>query len=240
MTHTLQCRFAHTALAKGATTLSDTLLVFLPGAFLQPEEFERQGIIAAVKERNLAVDALLVDANVAFYYDQSFVERLHLDVIRPQREAGYKSIWLVGVSIGGFGALIHELAYPGAVDGIVTIAPYLGRRPIAAAIQAAGGLRSWQVPEGPPPDQEVDRKLWPLLKRYTQADASSGLPPVYLGYGLDDRFASNHRVLADALPEGRVFTTPGGHAWPQWSQLWREVLEVLPLPMAEKAAAATV
>ncbi len=31
-------------------------------------------------------------------------------------------------------------------------------------------------------------------------------------------------------PPGRVFTTEGGHDWPQWSQLWRKVLDVLPLP----------
>jgi hypothetical protein len=56
------------------------------------------------------------------------------------------------------------------------------------------------------------------------------LPPLYLGFGLADRFAANHRLLADALPAGRVFTTEGGHDWPQWSQLWRKMLDVLPLP----------
>ena len=98
---------------------SDTLLVFLPGAFLKPEEFEREGFISAVRERNLAADALLVDADVSYYYDQTFIERLHQDVIKPQRALGYASIWLIGISIGGFGALIHELANPGTVDGIV-------------------------------------------------------------------------------------------------------------------------
>ena len=51
-----------------------------------------------------------------------------------------------------------------------------------------------------------------------------------LAVGLADRFASNHQLLADALPEGRVFTTEGGHDWPQWSRLWRKMLDVLPLP----------
>jgi hypothetical protein len=56
------------------------------------------------------------------------------------------------------------------------------------------------------------------------------LPPLYLGFGLSDRFASNHQLLAEALPPGHVFTTEGGHDWPQWSQLWRKMLDVLPLP----------
>jgi pimeloyl-ACP methyl ester carboxylesterase len=215
---------------------SDTLLVFLPGAFLKPEEFEREGFVSAVRERDLAADALLVDADVSYYYDQTFVERLHDDVVLSQRALGYKSIWLVGISIGGFGALIHELAMPGTVDGIVALAPYLGRRPIGAEIHQAGGLRAWRAPEGPAPDQEVDRKLWPWLQQYTSPGRAKRLPPLYLGFGLADRFASNHRLLADALPQGRVFTTEGGHDWPQWSTLWRKMLDVLPLPSTGRPA----
>jgi pimeloyl-ACP methyl ester carboxylesterase len=212
-------------------TRSETLLIFLPGAFLKPEEFEREGFVNAIRERDLAADALLVDADVSYYYDQTFIERLHADVLQPQRALGYKSIWLVGISIGGFGALIHELAKPGLVDGIVTLAPYLGRRPVGAEIQKAGGLRNWQPPEGPAPDQEVDRKLWPWLQQYASPQRAEALPPLYLGFGLSDRFAANHRLLADALPPEHVFTTEGGHDWPQWSQLWRKMIEVLPLPV---------
>lgn len=209
---------------------SDTLLVFLPGAFLKPEEFEREGFVAAVRERDVAADVMLVDANVSYYYDQSFVQRLSDDVLAPARSAGYATIWLVGISIGGFGALTHELSRPGLVDGIVALAPYLGRRPLGAEIQKAGGLRTWTAPETPS-DDEVDRKLWPWLQQYASPQpAVRTLPPLYLGYGLADRFAANHRLLADVLPEGHVFTTEGGHDWPQWSRLWRSLLAVLPLP----------
>ncbi len=219
---------------------SDTLLVFLPGAFLKPEEFEREGFVSAVQERDLAADSLLVDADVSYYYDQTFIERLQQDVIEPQRAVGYRKVWLVGISIGGFGALIHELAKPGTVDGIVTLAPYLGRRPIGAEIQKAGGLRAWKAPEGPPPDQEVDRKLWPWLQQYASPARPEKLPPLYLGFGLSDRFAANHRLLAEALPTGHVFTTEGGHDWPQWSQLWRKMLDVLPLPQRSRKTARRV
>ncbi|VWX62233.1 conserved hypothetical protein [Burkholderiales bacterium 8X] len=212
-------------------TRSETLLVFLPGAFLKPEEFEREGFVDAVKEHGVDADSLLVDADVSYYYDQTFVERLHQDVLEPHRALGYQKIWLVGISIGGFGALIHELANPGLVDGVVVLAPYLGRRPVGAEIIKAGGLRRWKAPEGPPPDQEVDRKLWPWLQRYTDPVAARGLPPLYLGYGLSDRFAPNHGLLADALPAGHAFTTEGGHDWPQWSRLWRDMLDSLPLPV---------
>ncbi|WP_241660767.1 alpha/beta hydrolase [Variovorax guangxiensis] len=209
---------------------SNTLLVFLPGAFLQPEEFEREGFVNAVRERDVAADVLLVDANVSYYYDQSFVQRLSDDVLAPAKAQGYGAIWLVGISIGGFGALTHELSRPGLVDGIVALAPYLGRRPIGAEIHKAGGLRAWKAPEAPS-DDEIDRKLWPWLQRYAYPEPSHPMPPLYLGYGLADRFASNHQLLAEALPQGHVFTTEGGHDWPQWSRLWRSMLHVLPLPL---------
>lgn len=214
-----------------AGSRSDTLLVFLPGAFLQPEEFEHQGFVKAVRDHGFATDVMLVDANVSYYYDQTFVQRLSDDVLAPARRDGYKSIWLVGISIGGFGALTHELQQPGLVEGLVVLAPYLGRRPLGAEIQKAGGLRVWRKPEGPPPDQEIDRKLWPFLQRYVDPETAAEMPPLFLGYGLADRFAPNHRLLADALPSGHVFTTEGGHDWPQWSQLWRDMLPCLPLPM---------
>ena len=209
---------------------ADTLLVFLPGAFLKPEEFEREGFVEAVRQRNIDADVLIVDANVSYYYDQTFIERLHANVVQ-QRDRGYKSIWLVGISIGGFGALIHEMASPGSVDGIVTLAPYLGRRPLGAEIARAGGLRAWQQPEGPPTDAEADRHLWPWLKHYAHPTPSRRMPPLYLGFGMSDRFACSHKVLAEVLPEGHVFTTEGGHDWPEWMRLWRTLLPRLPLPV---------
>src|SRR5690606_25855330 len=119
----------------------------------------------------------------------------------------------------------------------VTLAPYLGRRPLGAEIHKAGGLRSWKAPDGPPPDEEVDRKLWPWLQQYAAPMRAPGLPPLYLGFGLSDRFAANHRLLAEALPPGHVFTTEGGHDWPQWSCLWHQMLDRLPLPRHRRAPA---
>jgi len=224
-------------MSASSNSRSDTLMVFLPGAYLSPEDFEREGFVSAVRERQLAADLLLVDADVSYYYDQTFIERLNADVLAPQRASGYSTIWLVGISIGGFGALIHELARPGVVDGIVTLAPYLGRRPLGNEIRKAGGLRQWKAPDGPAPDEEVDRKLWPWLQQYADnGEAARQLPPLYLGFGLADRFAPNHQLMAEALPAGHVFTTEGGHDWPQWSRLWARMLDTLPLPTRAAAA----
>jgi hypothetical protein len=43
---------------------------------------------------------------------------------------------------------------------------------------------------------------------------------VVLGFGREDRFADQCRVLADVLLPERVFTVPGGHDWATWKKLW--------------------
>ena len=49
------------------------------------------------------------------------------------------------------------------------------------------------------------------------------------GYGTDDAFAGANALLADALPQGRVFKQKGGHDWPVWKRLWSDFLERAPL-----------
>jgi hypothetical protein len=48
---------------------------------------------------------------------------------------------------------------------------------------------------------------------------------IHLGYGLDDRFAPAHRLMAEVLAPDRVDTAAGGHDWPVWQQLWENFLD---------------
>ena len=207
----------------------ETLVVFLPGAYSQPEEFIREGIVQTLRERRVAADAWIVDAHLGYYEERSIVDRIQADVIVPERARGYRHVWLVGVSIGGFGALIHSLSHPGAVDGIVAIAPYLGQRAVLDEIRAAGGLRSWKAPAGDLPLEQMDQSLWRWLQGYP--DAREPRPPLYLGVGREDRFADAHALLSAVLPRDRVFTSAGGHEWGPWRDVWRQILPVLPLPV---------
>lgn len=218
-----------------ATT--DTLLVLLPGARSPIDEFEREGFIDEVRARGLAVDVVRADAHRA-YYDASLavVQRLREDVIEPARARGYRSIWIAGISLGGLGGLLYAQARPADLAGLVLIAPYLGERATATEIDNAGGLLRWQAPTGPlqPPQRETresrDPALWRWLQGRATQPAGAGSPPLYLGYGRDDRFAFSHRLLAAALPADRVVTTEGGHDWPEWKRLWQSLLSTLPLP----------
>lgn len=215
------------------TAHADTLLVMLPGAYSHPDEFVRESFVSAVRERQLAVDIVRVDAHLGYYNKGAIVERLRQDVIVPAHAEGYRAIWIVGISIGGLGGLIYANAHPADVAGLIVLAPYLGERLQSVEVANAGGLARWQGPlASPVGDERAQREtaLWQWLKGYASRPTPADHPPLYLGYGLDDRFAFSHRLLAAALPPERVFTTPGGHDWPEWTRLWRAMLPTLPLP----------
>lgn len=205
-----------------------TLLVLLPGSYSAPEEFLREGFVQTVREHRLAADVLLVDAHVGYYQGRSIVERLRADVIAPARARGVERIWLAGISIGAVGAMLYADAHPDDIDGIVLLGPYLGQRMTALDIRQAGGLAAWPAP-APSPDNELDATLWRWLQRQTGPSGSGRKIPLLLGYGLDDRYAYNDAVLADAMPASSVFTAPGGHDWSAWRPLWRAIVDTLPI-----------
>ncbi|MEO7337840.1 MAG: alpha/beta hydrolase [Caldimonas sp.] len=204
----------------------DTLLVFLPGSFSLPQEFIDNGFAAAVRARGIAADLLLVDAHMGYYTEKSIIDRLQADVVAPARARGYRQVWFVGISLGAFGAMIYDNEHAGAVDGIVALAPFLGSREIGRQIDAAGGLAAWTSPTPMIANDDIDRRLWLYLKRLTTKNDGAGARPAFLlGYGLDDRFEFNDRLLAAALPPTSTRTTPGGHDWPTWKALWTKVLD---------------
>jgi pimeloyl-ACP methyl ester carboxylesterase len=153
----------------------------------------------------------------------------------PARNQGYKHIWFVGISLGGFGGMLYAQTHPGELAGLVTLAPYLGERTLGTDIANAGGLAKWNGPlvdpAESPPRTPNETQLWQWLRGYTGFTNTAGArPPLYLGYGVDDRFAFSNRLLAEVLPAERAFTTEGGHDWPEWTRLWRRMLPTLPLP----------
>lgn len=203
---------------------SDTLVVMLPGAYSRPPEFIEAGFPQAMHERGVHADVLIVDSHLGYYSDHSVLRRLRDEVVLPARAEGYRRIWLVGISLGGMGALGYAVRHGAEIDGVLALAPYLGPRRLTQQIDDAGGARAWRAAgldaNDPDASDELDRELW-----RTFATPESALPLVHLGYGLGDRFASAHRRFAELLPHDRVNTTPGGHDWPAWRALWQSWLD---------------
>lgn len=202
------------------TGRSDTLVVMLPGAYSRPPEFVEAGFPQSLREAGSLADVLIVDSHLGYFSDRSVLRRLREEVVQPAREQGYQRVWLVGISLGGFGALGYAMRHRSEIDGVLVLAPYLGPRRLTQEIDAAGGPRAWRAAgldaSEPDASDALDRELW---RGFT--DAATQLPPVHLGYGLDDRFVSAHRSFAELLPAERVSTAAGGHAWPAWRALWQ-------------------
>jgi pimeloyl-ACP methyl ester carboxylesterase len=217
---------------RGAGTPADSLAVLLPGAYDTPEDLLREGFVSAVRERQVPVDLQLVDAHLAYYGDRTVVDRLRQDIVLPARQAGYRQIWLVGISLGGMGALAYAMDHGSEVDGLFLLAPYLGTRGVQKEIAAAGGLRRWQ-PDATAGDDEDERRLWRWLAGRANASGEAQ-PPIWQGYGRDDRFAPAHRLLATALPAAHSQELPGSHDWTAWRALWAAFLErgILAAPAA--------
>ncbi|MFY9329950.1 MAG: alpha/beta hydrolase-fold protein [Georgfuchsia sp.] len=194
---------------------SDTLIVMLPGALMTPQHFIDAGFDTALTRSPHAADLQLAALDVYHLDIAASVAALHLDVIQPARQRGYRRIVLGGISLGGGVALHYARTYPGAADGLCLLAPYPGSRLTTNAIRAGGGLGCWQPSAEQVRDPEF--QLWHWL-------ASGATLPIYLGYGREDRFADDLGVMAAALPAAQVHAVDGGHDWPAWCALWNNFL----------------
>lgn len=204
-----------------------TLVVLLPGRYDSPKDFGQAGFPEMAARAGAEVDMVAVEAHLGYYLKKIIVDRLHEDVIAPARRR-YERIWLVGVSVGGTGALAYAESHPENVDGIVLLAPFLGEEKVIGEVAAAGGLRGWKPPQPPAPD-DYQRRLWAWLKRYE--GGSEGQIPLYLGYGTRDSFARANGMLGEILPGERVLTVSGGHDWKAWRALWAELVRALLTPV---------
>jgi Putative esterase len=201
--------------------LAPTRMVWLPGAFHTPEDFLAAGFDAQVRARGLPLDLLFVDVEPEHLGDRSALERLQVDIVAPARALGCRSIWLAGISLGGFIVLDFAATHHDQWDGLCVLAPYLGSRTLIAEIAGAPALAAWQP--GPYAESDEERRIW----QFIQAQPAEARP-LHLGYGRADRFARAHRLMAEALPSDAVDEVSGGHDWQTWSTLWERFLDSMP------------
>jgi pimeloyl-ACP methyl ester carboxylesterase len=198
-----------------------TLLVFLPGLRDRSAVFADRGFISAVRASGVDADMIGVDAHLGYYEKKQFLQRMKEDVVDPAKRQGYRDIWLVGISLGGFGALWYDIENPGDLAGVVALSPYLGEPEVVEEVARAGGLKGWR----PAANLELDdqHRIWRGLKSYESPERR--LNRLYLGYGLEDKFATPDGMLAALLPPEQLFTMKGGHHWPVWRALWDAILK---------------
>jgi pimeloyl-ACP methyl ester carboxylesterase len=198
------------------------LVVFLPGRWSRVEEFEREGFFEIARKRWPHAQLVTADLHLGYYKNKTAARRLQEDVILPARRAGAKHVRVVGISMGGLGALIHDAEYPGQVDELVLLSPFLGEEDALREIEAAGDLKSWRP--GPLVEGDFSRKLWLRLREnLLENDAPT---KVLLGCGTEDRLAAANRLFArEFLKSGEQRWIPGGHDWPTWRALFEYLSE---------------
>jgi pimeloyl-ACP methyl ester carboxylesterase len=199
-------------------SLAPTRVLLLPAAYTAPEDFQREGFVTAARDRALPLDLVFVELKLQHLTDRTILRRLRHEVILPARAVGCTSLWLGGISLGGFVALAYAERYPHEIDGLCLFAPYLGNHIITGEIERAQGVHQWTP--GELADEDDERRIWRFIKEQRDRPA-----PLHLGFGREDRFAASHRMMATALAPESVDIVPGGHEWPAWRRLWENFLD---------------
>lgn len=201
---------------------SRQLVVMLPGRWSRPEEFQQEGLMQLARDHWPHARIVAPNLHLGYYTNRVIVDRLHHDVILPAKRDGVKEIIVVGVSMGGLGALIYDLEHPGIIDRMILLSPFVGDEKVVQEIDAAGGIRSWNP--GPVEEKDFSRKLWLGLKREWLGQRQR--PDVILACGDKDRLRpSNERFASDFLKPREVIGLPGDHDWRTWKTAFAMALD---------------
>lgn len=202
---------------------SNRLVIFLPGLGDEVGAFERAGFVELLFASTDFADAVVPDAHLGYYLDRSIDERIYRDILLPYERQGYSEFLVVGVSLGGLGAIRLRHEFGSRVSGIVLIAPFLGNRSVVDAIQHAGDIRTWRRQLGDR-QPDVDENIWVMVEDLINQE-SDEIECTIIAFGTGDKFERANRLLGQSIPEEMSFTANGGHNWTTWSSLWADILQ---------------
>lgn len=199
------------------------VVVMLPGRGDDLAGLQRQHVAQLIQQAWPDADVVLTGLTMPWYRAGLASARLHDEVIAPLQAHGHRQLWLAGISLGGLGTLLYDQTYPGQVDGMLLLSPYLGDAAIQREIRAAGGLAAWQPgPVQPIGPNTFQRELWRYLKHWSADRART--QSVWLAYGASERFRDAIELMSPSLPTGHVFMLPGHHNWTLWQPAFRTLL----------------
>ena len=197
------------------------LLVMLPGAGFAPDDYQTHGFLDAVDRPGWSVRPVVAPVPEQRALEPGLATWLHETCIAPAMREPFDQLWLLGISLGGMGALRSLRANLAPISGLILISPFLGTRGTIAEVTRAGGLERWTPGPAGPDDIEIGLLTW--LK--TRPLAAPAAPTIHLACGTADRFAAASRLLADQIPPAHVHFAEGGHDWPCWTRLWHDLLD---------------
>lgn len=196
------------------------LLVMLPGAGMMAEDFAARGFVNEVQHGGAIVDMIAAQPDQTLYLDGTVAQVLETAVLAPARAVGYRRIWLLGISLGGMGALACAATHDGSVQGLILLAPFIGTHATVRELSRAGGFAGWQPATSAA--TMAERKILIWMKSYLAG--GSVVPALWLGYASQDRFAAGHTLLAGALQQDRAVQVEGGHDWTAWRAAFHGII----------------
>jgi pimeloyl-ACP methyl ester carboxylesterase len=198
----------------------DTLVIFLPGRGDDINAYERAGFVETLRASTRPLDAVVVDAHMGYYNNRTLVDRVGEDIIQTYQAQGYEKFIVVGISLGGVGALRLRFDFPELVAGTVLIAPFLGDTATIQSIDSEGGLHPWSQQNHDPKDR--GEEIWSWLSAMYD-EQSETIPNMIIAYGNKDKFVPTGNYLAELLSDEFVFTNDGKHKWVAWTPLWSAI-----------------
>lgn len=172
-------------------------------------------------QRSFYIDGVY-GLNYFTYISQELPQAVHrMFGLSLAREKSY----VMGLSMGGYGALKCALTYPqryagcGSFSGVTDLD---GMRTIPAP-----PLHSWEFDALLGPGQTAE----PQNDLFTLAKTAKSLPPIYLSCGEQDRLYPMNTVFARLLEtlgaHYRFDHRPGSHTWDFWDRSLRDCMDWL-------------
>ena len=206
---------------EGGSDTANALLIFLPGRGDDMQTFKREGFIDLLHQSGRPMDAVLTNAHLGYYYKGVLADRIYQDILVPYRQKGYRRFFIVGTSLGGYGALWVNHEHADVIAGVVLIAPYLGKDRVLREIESEGSTGAWR--SGLEREPGIDDKVW-LWIDDMNAGETREIGKAILGFGQKDKFSRAARLLTRSIPKSNVFVDDGGHNWTTWRKLWAEIM----------------
>ncbi|MDH5408863.1 MAG: alpha/beta fold hydrolase [Gammaproteobacteria bacterium] len=213
------------SISQPAPKPSDTLVVFLPGLADDEQTFVKEKFFSAVSDRKKNIDLMAVHTHIGYLLDGTYAERIKEDVILPARKKGYKKIWLVGVSLGGFISVNYLRQQPDDVTGLILFGPFLGQEGQLKEIKKQGGVLKWQ-----PEDVESLSKTLSLWYWFKQ-NQKKYLKNIYVNYGDKDKLAYGIKMFSPLINKSHITEIKGIHGWKTWRELWHMLLDSKTSPL---------
>ncbi len=199
------------------------VVVMLPGRGDDLGGLQKRSTAQIIQTEWPDADVVLTGLTMPYYLGGVATRRLHDEVIAPLKHRGYRQIWLAGISLGGMGALEYDHDYPGEIDGMLLLSPYLGKDDVQREIRDAGGLAAWNPgPEKPVGPETFTRELWRSLQRWSNDPARR--QSVWLAYGENEPLRVPIEMMSPQLPASHVIMLPGHHDWKLWEPAMKQLL----------------